>query len=75
MMKCLSETACLSLGLEENENVALTHGSLDVADDGTAGIVHELHANLGDTTTRACAADDGLDSSKLGAGGVCVGHV
>lgn len=29
-------------------------GSLDVADDGTGLIVHELNANLGNTTAGAC---------------------
>lgn len=28
-------------------------GSLDVADDGTGLVVHELNANLGNTTARA----------------------
>jgi hypothetical protein len=32
----------------------LPTGSLDVADDGTGLVVHELDANLGDTTARAC---------------------
>lgn len=29
-------------------------GTLDVTDDRTALVVHELNANLGDTTARAC---------------------
>lgn len=28
--------------------------ALDVADDGTGGVVHELDAHLGDATTRTC---------------------
>jgi hypothetical protein len=30
--------------------------TLNVADDGTSGVVHELDAHLGDTTTRAGTA-------------------
>jgi len=29
--------------------------ALDVADNASCGIVHELHAHLGNTTTGACA--------------------
>lgn len=29
-------------------------GTLDVADDGTGSVVHELDADLGDTTTGTC---------------------
>jgi hypothetical protein len=29
-------------------------GSLDVADDGTGLVIHELNANLGNTTAGAC---------------------
>lgn len=32
--------------------------TLDVADDGTRSIVHELDADLSDTTTRASTAED-----------------
>lgn len=48
----------LTLRLEESEDVVDADGALDVADDGTRGVVHELDANLGDTTTRASAAED-----------------
>lgn len=32
-------------------------GTLDVTDDGTGSVVHELNANLGNTTARACVAE------------------
>ena len=32
--------------------------ALDVADDGSAGLVHELDADLDDTTARAGTAED-----------------
>lgn len=36
--------------------IELKHtGTLDVSDDGTGLVVHELDTDLGDTTTRACA--------------------
>ena len=44
----------------------LADGALDVADDGARGVLEELHANLGDTTTRAGAAEDLGDLGKLG---------
>lgn len=31
-------------------------GTLDIADDGTGSVVHELDADLGDTTTGTCIA-------------------
>lgn len=31
-------------------------GTLDVTDDGTGSVVHELNADLGNTTARACVA-------------------
>lgn len=34
--------------------------ALHVANDASAGIVHELHAHLCDTTTRACTSSDQL---------------
>lgn len=55
---CLSESAGLTLGLEEGEDVVLLDGALDVADDGSAGLVHELDAHLDDTTARAGTAED-----------------
>jgi hypothetical protein len=48
----------LTLRLEEGEDVVNADGALDVTDDGTRGVVHELDADLGDTTTRAGAAED-----------------
>lgn len=36
--------------------MGLSTWALDVADDGTSLVVHELNANLSDTTTRACCS-------------------
>lgn len=42
----LSQTARFALPLEEAEDVALAHGALNVADDGTGRVVQEFHAHL-----------------------------
>ncbi len=54
----LSESSGLTLGLEEGEDVVLLDGALDVADDRSAGLVHELDADLDDTTARAGTAEN-----------------
>lgn len=74
----LSQSAGLTLGFEEAEDVVLTdcmHNqslvrssqcatvvsltwSLDVADNATGGVVHELDADLANTSTRACILSD-----------------
>jgi len=54
----LTETAGLTLGLEQAEDVVNLDWALDVTDDGTGSVVHELDADLGDTTTGAGAAED-----------------
>lgn len=48
----------LTLRLEESENVVLSDGALDVPDDRTGRVVHELDANLGDTTAGTSAAEN-----------------
>ena len=48
----------LTLRLEQRENVVDPNGALDVTDDATTCIVEELNPDLGDTTTRAGAAED-----------------
>ena len=54
----LSESSGLTLGFEEGKNVIDLDGALDVADDGSAGLVHELDADLDDSTARAGTAED-----------------
>lgn len=61
-----AKTPGLTLGLHQNQNIVLADGALDVADDGARGVLEELHANLGDTTARASAAEDLGDLGKLG---------
>jgi hypothetical protein len=58
----LAEAAGLTLGLHEGDNVVLTDGADDVADDG-AGVVEELAADLGDTTAGAGTAENLDDAS------------
>lgn len=47
----------LTLRLEEGKDVVLTHGTLDVTDDRTGSVVHELDADLGHTTAGAGTAE------------------
>ena len=54
----LSDTSGFTLGLEQNEDVILLDGTLDVADNGTAAVIEELNLDLGDTTTRSGDAED-----------------
>ncbi|GFZ45350.1 hypothetical protein JCM24511_03076 [Saitozyma sp. JCM 24511] len=48
----------LTLRLEQGKDVVDPDGALDVSDDRTRGVVHELDADLGDTTTGSSAAED-----------------
>ena len=48
----------LTLTLQESQDVLLADGALHVTDDGPAGVVHELDADLRDTTTGASASKD-----------------
>src|SRR4051812_4433562 len=61
-----AETPGLTLGLHQNKNIVLADGALDVTDDRARGVLEELHANLGDTTTRAGAAEDLGNLGELG---------
>ncbi len=54
----LRHSPSLPLRLEQREDVVDLDGALDVAHDRTRGVVHELDANLGDTTAGAGAAED-----------------
>lgn len=61
----LSETAGLAFGFEQAEDVIDLDRALDVTDDAAGGIVHELDADLGDTTTGAGTAEDTGDLDEL----------
>ena len=56
--RSLAQAASLALRLEEGKDIVLTDGALDVADDATRGVVHELNSDLDNTTTRASAAEN-----------------
>lgn len=43
--------------------------ALDVANDGAGLVVHELYADLGDTTTRTCRFPAGSAGRPSGVGG------
>ena len=54
----LAQAARLALRLEEGKDIVLADGALDVADDATRGVVHELNTDLDNTTARASAAEN-----------------
>ena len=62
---CLSQSAGLTLRLEQAQDVVLTDWALDVTDDASGLVVHELNANLGNTTARASTAEDAGDLDEL----------
>ena len=55
---------CLTLRLEQSKDVLLTDRALDVADDRPGGVVHELDADLRDTTAGASAPKDLFEGDK-----------
>ena len=68
MTVVLSEPPGFSLALEEDQDVSLSDGSLDVADDGPGLLVQELHLDLGTLALGAGTAQNLEDASLLGAG-------
>jgi len=58
---------CISLRLEESENVTLSDCSLRVPHDETVLVIQELKAHLGNLPPRTCAAHNSLrlDQTKL----------
>lgn len=61
----VSSSSLLSLCLvfwEDNRDRAVFTRALDVTDDGAGLVVHELDADLGNTTARACAKKSNLVS-------------
>lgn len=63
--KNLSQSASLTLGLHEAEDVILTDRALDVSNDRTRLIVNELNTDLSDTTTGTGAAENLDDLGQL----------
>jgi len=73
----LPQATGFTLRLEEGEDVVLPDWALDVTDDGAGRVVHELDADLGDTTTGSGPAEDldDLCELDLGLGGVHIEKV
>lgn len=63
----------LTLTLEQRQDVVLPDRALHVTDDCPCNIVNELDADLGDTSTGACASEhllqvrqhDGIDGPAI----------
>jgi len=53
----LPEAACLTLPLEQGENVALLHGTLDIADDAALLVIDEFDTDLSHIAGAASAAE------------------
>ena len=64
-MRALAQAAGLTLPLEQAQDVALAHGSLHVADDGTRRVVDELDADLSHVTGVASAAEHTVHLGEL----------
>jgi hypothetical protein len=60
-----AQAASLTLPLQQGQGVPLTDGALDVADDGTLGVVDELDANLGHVTGGASLSQNPAQSANV----------
>lgn len=71
----LPQTASLSLGFEQAEDVIDLDWALDVTDDAAGSVIHELDTDLGDTTTGAGTAENTshLDELNRLLGGIHLG--
>lgn len=49
---------CLTLRLEQRQDILLSDRAFDVSDDRPGGVVHKLDTDLGHTTTGSSAAED-----------------
>lgn len=47
-----------TLAFQQRKNVFFSYGSLDVSNDRSRGVIHELDAHLGDTTSRPSSSKD-----------------
>jgi hypothetical protein len=52
------DSPSFSLRLQKGEDVVEPDGTLDVSDDGSVGLVHELDSDLGDTSSGTGSAKD-----------------
>lgn len=54
----LTKTTGFALRLEQDQDVSLTDGTLDVTDDGALAVIEELDADLSDTSARTGTAQN-----------------
>lgn len=64
----LTQTPGLTLGFEEAEDIINPDGALDVTNDRTALVIHELDTDLSHTTARAGTAQDAGHLHELDGG-------
>ena len=67
----LTKTTSFTFRFQKTENIVFTNRTLDITNDGTVGVVHELNTHLSNTTTRTGTAENLCNSSKLD-GSLCV---
>ena len=65
----LTQPAGLALPLEEAQNVTLSAGSLDVADNAAVVIIEKLHTDLRDISGISGPAENTVDLCQLHLGG------
>lgn len=63
-IKCLAKATGFTFRLEQGNNIILTDGSNNVANDGTLAL-QELSTDLGNTTAGSSAAEAFDDTSVL----------
>jgi len=59
------DSPSFSLRLQKGEDVVEPDGTLDVSDDGSVGLVHELDSDLGDTSSGPGSAEDLRDQYEF----------
>jgi len=61
----LSQSSSFTFGLEQTQNVVFADWALDVADNASGSIVHELDSDLSNTSTGTSSAQHTGDLDEL----------
>ena len=63
-IRAREDVPSLSLRLQQSQNVVDLDGSLDVSDDGSRAVVHELDSDLGDTSSGTGSSEDLIEQEQ-----------
>jgi len=63
-VRAREDVPSLSLRLQQSQNVVDLDGSLDVSDDGSRAVVHELDSDLGDTSSGTGSSEDLIEQEQ-----------